>query len=327
MSFNFAIVTAGNIATKMAETVNKLDCVNCYAVAARDGQRAEAFAKQHGFSHWYDSYDALFADPNVDIVYIGSPHSHHYAQVKQAILAKKHVLCEKPMTVNAKQAQELFALAKENNVVLVEATWTRFMPFVAALQQVLAQQPVGKPLSMVCSFGFAVSGRPRMAKPELAGGALLDLGIYPLTMAALVFGNDITEMTSICTKTEAGVDAQHSISLKFAGGQIATLYSNMECTLENSATIHCEHGFIHVPLFWQSQGFTVHTENGETTEYNFPHKISGYEYEVESICKAIESGKTECPEMPHSDTLHILSLMDALRKQWNIQYPCETESI
>lgn len=327
MSLNFAIVTAGNIAGKMANTVNKMNCVNCYAVAARDAQRAEAFAKEHGFAHWYGNYEELFADPNVDVVYIGSPHSHHYEQVKQAILAKKHVLCEKPMTVNAQQAQELFALAKENGVVLVEATWTRFMPFVPALKQVLAEQPVGKPLSMVCSFGFPVSNRPRMAKPELAGGALLDLGIYPLTMAALVFGNDVVEMSSTCTKTPAGVDAQNAILLKFAGGEIASLYSNMECTLENSATIHCEHGFIKVPLFWHAEGFTVCSHEGETTEYSFPHKISGYEYEVECICKAIEEGKAECPEMPHSDTLHILNLMDALRKQWNIHYPCETESV
>lgn len=323
--FNFAILTAGNIAAKMASTVNQMPQVHCYAVAARDGERAKEFAQTYGFERWYDNYESLFSDPKVDIVYIGSPHSHHYQQVKQALQAKKHVLCEKPMTVNAKQAEELFALAKENGVILTEATWTRYMPFVAALQEVLQQGVIGTPLSMKCSFGFPVSDRPRMAQPELAGGALLDLGIYPLTMAAIAFGTDVVEMTSACTKTPAGVDAYNSIILKFAQGQIASLQSNMLCTLDNSATIYGEKGHIFIRSFWQAEDFVVIMEDGRATKHSFPHKITGYEYEVEQLCHAIEQGWSECPAMPHSETLKILNWMDDLRSHWDIFYLCEKE--
>lgn len=320
---NFAILTAGNIASKMAATVQKMPSVHCYAVAARNEQNAKAFAEAYGFERWYGSYDALFADPHVDIVYIGSPHSHHYQQAKQAILAKKHVLCEKPMTVNAAQAEELFALAKENNVVLAEATWTRYMPFVPALKQLLEQGAIGIPLSITCSFGFPVSDRARMASPELAGGALLDLGIYPLTMASILFGNELQKLSGYCTKTQAGVDAFNKMYLTFSGGETAELDSNMLEVLDNNAIIHGEKGTITVPSFWCAEQFIVQPKDGEPVEYNFPHQISGYEYEVASICNAIENGLTECPEMPHKDTLCILNWMDTLRQQWGIHFPCE----
>ncbi len=320
---NFAILTAGNIASKMASTVQKMPSINCYAIAARNAQNAKTFAETYGFEHWYGSYDALFADPNVDIVYIGSPHSHHYQQAKQAILAKKHVLCEKPMTVNTAQAEELFSLAKENDVVLAEATWTRYMPFVPALKRLLQQDAIGKPLSVVCSFGFPVSDKARMASPELAGGALLDLGIYPLTMASILFGNELKELSGSCTKTQAGVDAFNKIHLTFLSGETAELDSNMLKELKNNAVIYGEKGTITIPSFWHAEQFIVQPNGAEPIEYNFPHQISGYEYEVESICNAIQNGWSECLEMPHKDTLCILNWMDRLRQQWGIHFPCE----
>lgn len=318
---NFSILTAGNIAQKMAATVSQMPEVSCYAIASRDAQRAEQLAQKYGFQKWYQEYESLFTDPAVDIVYIGSPHSHHYFHIKQALLAKKHVLCEKPMTVNQTQAKELFELAKQQGVLLTEATWTRFMPFVTELKKLLQQEAIGKIHSLQCSFGFPVSDRPRMAQPRLAGGALLDLGIYPLTMATILFPQEIQQITSLCTKTSLGVDAHNSIILQFVDGAVASLQSNMLCTLENKAVVYGEKGQIEIPQFWQAQEFHVLLDNGSRQSYHFPHKISGYEYEVEQFCSAIQQGLSECPAMPAHDTLKILGIMDTLRKQWDLQHP------
>lgn len=322
MPIHFAILTAGNIASKMAATVSQMPGVCCWAVAARDLSRAQAFAEKYGFAHARGSYREIYDDPQVDLVYIGSPHSHHYQQARDAILAGKHVLCEKPLAPNAALAKELFALAKEKGVLLAEATWTRYMPFVPALRQVLEEGVIGKPLSLVCDFGFPVYTRPRMAQPELAGGALLDLGIYPLTMAALVFGK-AESTTGLCTKTEAGVDAQDCICQTFAGGETALLHANMLCALDNHAVIYGEKGQIQLPLFWQCQEFTVLPREGQARTYSFPHRITGYEYEVESAVRAIQAGELECPEMPAAETVRMLEMMDALRTSWGIRYPFE----
>ena len=322
MPIRFAILTAGNIAGQMAETVSHMPEICRWAVAARDLDRAQAFAEKYGFAHARGSYQEVYDDPEVDLVYIGSPHSHHYQQAKDAILAGKHVLCEKPLAPNAALAKELFRLAKEKGVLLAEATWTRYMPFVPALRQVLEEGDIGKPLSMICDFGFPVSGRARLARPELAGGALLDLGIYPLTMAALVFGEAVNT-TGLCTKTEEGVDAQDCICQTFAGGETALLHANMFCTLDNHAVIYGEKGQIRLPLFWHCEEFTVLHREGESRTYSFPHRISGYEYEVESAVRAIQAGQLECPEMPAAETIRMLEMMDALRASWGIRYPFE----
>lgn len=322
MPIRFAILTAGNIASKMAATVSQMPEICRWAVAARDLNRAQAFAEKYGFAHARGSYQEIYDDPDVDLVYIGSPHSHHYQQAKDAILAGKHVLCEKPLAPNATLAKELFALAREKGVLLVEATWTRYMPFVPALRQVLAEGAIGKPLSLQCSFGFPSLHRARMVRPELAGGALLDLGIYPLTMAALVFGEAVTT-TGLCTKTQDGVDAQDCICQTFAGGETALLHASMVCPLDNGAVIYGEKGQIQIPLFWHCEEFTVLPQEGESRTYSFPHRITGYEYEVESAVRAIQAGQLECPEMPAAETIQMLEMMDALRASWDIRYPFE----
>lgn len=324
MSLKFAILTAGNIASHMAETVSQMknEGIECYAVAARSLDRAKALAQRHGFAVAYGSYEALFEDETVDLVYIGSPHSHHYEQAKAALEHGKHVLCEKPMTVNAAQAQELFALAKARGLFLMEATWTRFMPFVPALRDVLSSGVIGEVQTLTCSFGVPVFDRERMAKPELAGGALLDLGIYPLTMAAIALGEP-KEICGVCTKTALGVDGQNSISLSYDSGAVACLTSSMHTTMDNCAVLYGTRGKIVIPEFWHAEGFTVYPTDSEPKEYVFPHDFTGYEYEVRCAAKAIAQGQTECPELPHAETLRILQQMDTLRKAWRLSYPFE----
>ena len=325
MALHFAILTAGNIASHMGETLSRMGGGEAvpYAVAARDLARAQAFAKTYGFEKAYGSYDEVFEDPRVDVVYIGSPHSLHYEQTRAALLHGKHVLCEKPITPNAQLAQELFCLAEEKGLLLTEATWTRYMPFVPALQQLLTQGAIGDLLTMTCTFGAAVTHRQRMLRPELAGGALLDLGIYPLTMAAIALGSDVISVNGLCTKTDLGVDGQIAMCLAYRGGQTAALASSMFTPLENEAVIYGTKGRIKVPMFWRAQGFTVIPFEGEPAEYAYPHEFTGYEYEVRSVVNAVQEGRTECPELPHAESLRILRQMDALRAQWGIRYPFE----
>lgn len=324
MALKFAILTAGNIATHMAQTVSQMkdEGIECYAIAARSTERAAALAKRCGFAIAYGSYEALFEDEHVDLVYIGSPHSHHYEHAKAALEHGKHVLCEKPMTVNEAQAKELFALANERGLLLVEATWTRFMPFVPALQEVLKSGAIGELETLTCSFGVPVAKKERIAQPELAGGALLDLGIYPLTMAAIALGEP-KEICGVCTKTDLGVDAQNSISLSYESGAVACLTSGIHAQLDNCAVLYGTCGKIVIPHFWHADGFTVYPAEGEPKEYSFPHDFTGYEYEVRCAAKAIAQGQTECPELPHAETLRILHQMDTLRKAWGLSYPFE----
>ncbi|MEG2596036.1 MAG: Gfo/Idh/MocA family oxidoreductase [Ruthenibacterium sp.] len=324
---NFAILTAGNIAGSMAETIAALCArgeVNAYAIAARDANRAAAMAQKYGFAKSYGSYDALFADPAVDIVYIASTHNFHAQHARAALMAGKHVLCEKPMTTNEKDAAALFALATERHLVLTEATWTRYQPFVPQLLQTISDGTIGEVTLVTANFGFPLSHVQRMADPALAGGALLDLGIYPLSFAAIVLGGDITRVTSACTKSDRGVDATENITLTMQNGAIASLCSSFLCSLDNNAVIYGDKGFITVPLFWHAQNFTIHLREANTdTVIACPFDFTGYEYEVRSLLRAIARGDTECPELPHAETLRMLRVMDALRADWGVKYPFE----
>ncbi|MBP8854972.1 MAG: Gfo/Idh/MocA family oxidoreductase [Oscillospiraceae bacterium] len=321
--FNFAILTAGNIAGQMAATVCKMPEVHAYAIAARSESRAQDMATQYGFEKAYGSYEALFADPNVDIIYVASPHSHHYAHAKAALLAGKHVLCEKAFTTAAPLGEELFRLANEKNRVILDATWTRFMPFAKALAGMIESGEIGTALTLEASFGFPLDTVPRMAEPALAGGALLDLGIYPLTFASIAFGPDFKAVQSLCQKTEKGVDAYSAITVQWQNGRIGTLTCNMQAALANCGIIYGTNGKITVPDFWHANRIIVQPTGQAPREHVFLHDISGYEYEVRELCRLITASEAESPLLPHSETLRILSVMDALRAEWGVRYPFE----
>ncbi|MEG0306171.1 MAG: Gfo/Idh/MocA family oxidoreductase [Oscillospiraceae bacterium] len=321
---NFAILTAGNIAAQMANTVKHMNSeLHPYAIAARDKARASALALNNGFEKAYGSYDELFCDDKVDIIYIGSTHEMHYAHAKAALLHGKHVLCEKPLTTSAPLAEELFALAASKNLVIMDATWTRYMPFVKMLQSVLDSGDIGAPCTLSASFGFPLTHVERMSSPVHAGGALLDLGIYPLTFAAIAFGSDFESVHGECTKSDVGVDLYNAITVKWKNGRIGTLTSNMQAELPNLALIHGTNGHIEVPEFWHANMFTVYTNGKEPCIYDFPHEFTGYEYEVRELIHLIDANKFESALLPHAETLRILKVMDTLRNAWQIKYPFE----
>lgn len=320
------IIGAGRIAGTMAATLRDMTSVESYAVAARDYDRAEQFAREYGFNRAYGSYEAMLADEAVDLVYIATPHSHHYEHIKLCLEHGKHVLCEKAFTVNEKQAAEVFAIAKEKGLLLTEAIWSRYMPMRGMLEEVIVSGVIGEPQMLTASLCAVVMGKERMSQPELAGGALLDLGIYPLNFASMVFGNQIDSITGTATLSELGVDTQNSITLVYSDGKMAVLNSNALCIGDQRCAIYGDNGFIEVDNINNHKAFRVYDRSRNLiAEYKAPKQISGYEYEVEACLYAIEHGELECPQMPHAETLQMMRWMDELRRQWGIVYPMELD--
>ena len=325
----FAILAAGGIARKMAEAVTGIEKagtvrIQKYAVASRDLSRAEEFAKEWGFEKAYGSYEELAADPEVELVYVASPHSHHYEHAKLCLEHGKHVLVEKAFTVNAAQAEDLMKLAREKQVLLTEAIWTRDMPSRKMIGDLLESGIIGKVSSMTANLGYPLMDVPRLVQPELAGGALLDLGVYSITMALMLFHEEITDVVSAAVFSPEGVDWMNSITLTFADGKMAVLNSNMTARTDCRAIVNGDEGYMEITEINNPEEIRVFDRDGKLREcFQVPEQINGYEYEVLACIRAIGEGKMECEEMPHSETLRVMRLMDQIRGQWGFRLPCE----
>lgn len=319
------IIGAGRIAGFMANTMKGMTSVSRYAIAARDYERAQHFAEEYGFEKAYGSYEELVADEEVELVYIATPHSHHYDHVKLCLEHGKHVLCEKAFTVNERQAAELFAMAKEKGLLLTEAIWTRYMPMRKMLEEVLASGVIGRPHMLTANLSYLIDWKDRIAKPELAGGALLDIGIYTLNFASMAFGNDIEQITGTAVFNEYGMDMQENITLVYRDGRMAALNASARSLSDRRGIIYGDKGYIETENINNCEGIRVYDLNRSlVASYDTPQQITGYEYEVEACVYAIEHGETECPQMPHEETLQMLRWMDELRRQWGIVYPMES---
>ncbi|AWK51501.1 gfo/Idh/MocA family oxidoreductase [Clostridium beijerinckii] len=319
-----AILGAGSIARQMAFTISKMENVDTYAVAAREFERAEKFAKEFGFEKAYGSYEEMLNDENVDLVYIATPHSHHYEHSIMCLNHGKHVLCEKAFTANAKQAEEVLKLAESKKLLITEAIWTRYMPMAKTLNEVIESGIIGEVTSLNTNLGYIIKDIPRMIEPKLAGGALLDLGVYTINFASMIFGDKIKSISSTAIKTQSGVDAQNSITLCYEDGKMAILNSTMLAVTDRQGVINGDKGYIVVENINNYEKIRVFSlDREEIAVYDRPKQISGYEYEVEAAIKAIQNKEIECPQMPHKETLRIMKLMDSLRHEWGVYYPFE----
>ena len=320
----FAILGPGRIAEKMAATVARLGQVECYAVASRSLERAQDFAEKWGFEKAFGSYEELVCDPEVDLIYVATPHSHHYACAKLCLEHGKATLVEKAFCVNARQAKELVELAEKKGVFLAEAFWTRYMPARMIIEELLNQDVIGEVTSVVSSLGFALEHKERLVKPELAGGALLDVGVYPLNFALMFVKSPIKSVVSAASLSPEGVDWSNSVTLTFENGCMAVLHSNMRCLTHNEGILYGKKGRIEVTGTNNIEAITVYDHEGNVLKTcQVPEQISGYEYEVLACMEALEQGKLECPQMPHGETLRLMQLLDIIRKQWGMKYPCE----
>lgn len=320
----FAILAPGRMANAMALAVSSIPDVERYAVASRDFDRAQAFAEKWDFEKAYGSYEEMVKDPEVEFVYVASPHSHHYEHAKLCLEHGKHVLVEKAFTVNAKQAEELVALSKKNNVLLAEAMWTRYMPNRQMISDVINGGVIGKVTSLTANIGYVISHVERMREPSLAGGALLDIGVYPINFALMAFGDDIKSIDATAVMTEKGVDLMNSITLTYEDGRMAVLHSSMAAVTDRQGVINGDNGFIEVQNINNCEEIRVYNlDRKMVARYEVSEQVNGYEYEVVACIKAIREGKIECEEMPHEETLRVMHILDSIREKWNMKYPCE----
>lgn len=324
MSIRLGILGAGNIANKMAQAAVGTEGVICYGVASRSLEKAEDFRKKWGFERAYGSYEEMVSDPLVDLIYVATPHSHHYQHMKLSLEHGKHVLCEKSFTRNAREAREIFSLAEEKGLFVTEAIWTRYMPSRNIINDLLSQGVIGEPTSLSANLCYIIGHKPRLADPALAGGALLDVGIYPLNFATMIFGKEIASVQSAAVLTERGVDGQNSIIITYQDGKMATLYSSMFAESDRRGMINGTQGYMEVVNINNCEEIRIYDLDYQLKEVHpVPEQINGYEYELIACKEAIEKGERECPQMPHEETLWILEFMDSLRKEWGVRYPGE----
>lgn len=319
-----AIMGTGSIAGKMADTLNKMKITETYAVASRDLARAEAFAGAWGFERAYGSYEELVRDENVELVYIATPHSCHYENAKLCIEHNKPVLCEKAFMANAAQAKEIIALAEKKNVFITEAIWTRYLPSRSIIDRIISNGEIGEVKGLTANLGYDIQDVRRITDPELAGGALLDVGIYPLSFASMVLGNEIEEIQSVCVKFDSGVDAQDSIILRYKGGAMASLQCSAVTATEQNGIVYGTKGYLVAEHINNVRAVRVYRPDGELIrEEKVPEQITGFKYQIEAAVRAISAGQVECGEIPHAESILMMELMDSLRKQWGIRYPFE----
>lgn len=323
---NFAILGLGNIAQKMAQTVSQMEDVTLHGVAARDLNKAVNFAKRFGVKKAYGTYEDLAKDDEIDVIYVATPHAFHYEHVKMCLEHGKAVLCEKAFTLNARQANELIALAKEKQVFLCEAMWVRFMPMAKKLQEILAENLIGEIISVNANLGYELTHKERVVEAVLGGGALLDVGIYPLTFATMVLGYDVSYISTSVVKLASGVDAQETIALTYSNGAMANLYATMLGPTDRLGVIYGTEGYITVDNINNFEAIRVYDAHQNCIkEVTAPKQITGYEYEIEACCKAIANHQLECEEMPHVVTLKMMRIMDHVRAQWGLVFPGENE--
>ncbi len=320
------ILAAGGIARVMAKTINNLQHpeVELYAVASRSQERADAFAAEYKVPKAYGSYEALAADPEVDLIYIASPHSEHYDHAKLCLEHKKAILVEKAFTANEAQAKEILELGAKQNTLVTEAIWTRYMPSRSIITNAIKHGKIGTPYSIQANLGYPISTKDRIFKPELAGGALLDLGVYPINFAMMFFGHELESVTGTCVKSETGVDFMDNICLVFKDGKMASLHATAMGPADRSGVIFGTSGYMVITNINNPEKVEIFDKNHQKVEeLPLPMQVTGYEYQVLSCLQALKQGKIECPEMPHQHTLDVMHVMDELRQQWGVKYPFE----
>ena len=327
---NIAVLGCGVIASIMARTLREMSRkgapIRLYAAAARSLERAQAFCEKEGFEIAYGSYEALVRDPAVDLVYIATPHSHPAQQAELCIKHGKAVLCEKAFTVNAQQARKVLAMAKERNVLVAEAIWPRYMPSRRIIRELLDSGAIGEPRLLTANLSGYAEDIRRIYDPALAGGALLDVGIYPLTFMSMCFGDDIARIESSVQMFDTGVDRQETLTVHYPDGRMAVLFAGVSAPYPKTCMICGAKGYLTVDYCANPREVKLYlTEENcaAAHEIPLPGQISGYEYEIEACLRALEEGRIECPEMPHSETIRMMELMDAIRAQWNMKYPIE----
>lgn len=320
------VIGTGIIAATLSETFNQLDEIECFAVASRDINKAEAFKEKYHYKKAYGSYEELVKDPDVELIYISTPHSRHYEDIKLCISNHKAVLCEKAFCVNANQVKEIKRLAKENNVFVSEAMWPRYSPSRKLIDETIASGIIGTPNIITANLSYPSSHIDRMTNPMLAGGALLDLGVYGLNFALSHFGKDIERIETSVKMTDTGVDGMETITLFYKDNRMVNLTHGIYSRGDRKGIIYGDKGYIIVENINNPNAIRVYdTSDNLIKEVPVPKQISGYEYEIVECAKCVEEGRIESYSMPLDDSITLMELVDEIRNKWGMKYPTELE--
>ena len=323
--FRWGILGAGGIAKKFSIGVQALADHELIAVGSRTQEKADQFADQFNIPHRHASYEALVSDPEVDAIYVATPHPMHKENTLLCLAHGKHVLCEKPFTINAGEAQAIIDAARKHKLFLMEAMWTRFIPAVLEAKRLVDSGAIGEVRMINADFGYRAGFNPasRAFDPALGGGGLLDVGIYPLSLASMFLGRP-DRIASLADIGQTGVDEQSAFVLGYPGGQLATIYNAVRTNTPQEAIIMGTDGMIRIhPPFWIPKKLTLTQPGKGAQEMEIPFAANGYNYEAAEVANCVRAGKLESDVMPLDESLQLMETMDAIRAQWGMKYPME----
>jgi predicted dehydrogenase len=320
----WGILGTGNIAGQFARGLRDTGDCELVAVGSRSLDKARRFGQEFDVRRCHGSYGALADDAAVDVVYIATPHPLHAENIALCLQAGKAVLCEKPLTLNAQQAGQAIALAQKKKLFLMEAMWTRFLPPIVRLRAMLAEGIVGEPRIVSADLGFCAPWEEhnRFFDLALGGGCLLDVGVYPLSLAAMVLGapSGISGQAYI---GKTGVDEQDAICLSYEGGRLACLYCSIRTQTPEQASVIGTKGHVHLYSNWWKGGPMMVRIGQRSLDVNVPVEGNGYQYEAIEVAHCLRTGQTQSQTMPLEQSLSVVRTMDALRSQWGVGYPME----
>ena len=323
-TIRWGILGTGSIAKKFADGLKAAQGAELAAVGSRSQATADAFGDQYDVPRRHGSYEALAGDEEVDVVYVATPHSLHKANTLLCLSAGKAVLCEKPFAINAAQAGQMVEAARQRKLLLMEAMWSRFLPALVKLRQLLAAGAIGEVRMLTADFGFRAGWNPdgRLLNPLLGGGGLLDVGVYAVSLASMVFGRP-RRIVSMAHLGDTGVDEQAGMIFGYDGGAMALLWTGVRITTPQEATVLGTDGRIrlHHP-WWRGRELTL-TAGGKEEVFDLPFGGNGYNYEAEEVGRCLREGRTESDVMSLDESVAILETMDEVRAQWPLRYPME----
>lgn len=343
--FRFGIAGAGAIARRFADGLSQRSDITLGAVASQTKGSAGAFVKEFSDrfprARAYDSYAQMAEDPEIDAVYVANLNTQHADTVKLFLTAHKPVICEKPFALNAVQAEEMVFCAKENNVFLMEAMWTRFLPVTHKAMEWIREGKIGEPTRIYSDFGMCLMTEEsrRTVSLEKGGGALLDLGVYPISFFGMIFGYEPDQVTSNVTKADTGVDSSFEVIFRYPererafGNDAPTACAlvSIDNLLPNTMRIVGDEGFIEIRDFWMGRSTAFYSKDAEGFFQTVPSEVfeadplvNGYQYEAVEVASCVRVGKKESSVMTHSDTIAVMKIMDHLRAQWGIRFPQES---
>lgn len=324
-NIKWGIMGPGWISSQFAKDLLQVEGAEMVAVGSKSLERAEKFAKEFNIPRAYGSYEEMVQDPEVDILYVGTLHPAHKDNVMTCLRAGKAVLCEKPFTINATEAEELVSYAKANKLFLMEAMWSRYLPPLVQAREWMEADLIGEVQLVQANFGFDIGYQPehRLLNKELGGGALLDAGIYPVSLASMVYGKQPSNIMTSVHIGETGVDERFSLLFEYDDGRKAMLNGSVRLGLVNDAFLYGTKGYIHIPNFLFAASASLHVRDEEPVHFNCDRKTKGYNYEAMEAMACLREGRTESSVMPIDETLQIMQTLDAIRAQWNLRYPGE----